>query len=490
MQNKPKVSLPQKVNQIVPIGFGLVLLLAGIATVFSEITKNNLSESQKMLTHTYQVREQLRQLEKDLVDAETGQRGFILTGNQNYLEPYESGLKNYPPHAEALKKLVSDNPTQVQRVESIAPIAQQKFSELAETISLKKSGKEKEAIALVSANSGKKFLDEIRAKLTEMDREEQRLLEQRQKASEQFQQFTTAVSWGGWVFSAAIGISTAFYVARRIMQPITEAASVVVTSSSNIAATIAQQERTVIEQSASVNQTTTTIEEVGTSALQSAAQAEATAKEAKQALFLAEGGTKTVGLTIEGISDLKDQVIAIANQIVLLSEQTAQITTISHLVGELADKTNMLALNAGVEAARAGEQGKGFAVIAGEIRKLADQSRKSADQINAVVNQVQVAIGSTVMVTDEGTKKATEGIKLTQETGDVFISIADAVNKVFINSQQIFLSAKEQAVAVQQVVSAMNVLNLDAKETAVGITQVRDATTDLNKAAQDLKSLV
>lgn len=245
-----------------------------------------------------------------------------------------------------------------------------------------------------------------------------------------------------------------------------------------------------MEQTNSVTETTTTIEELGVFTLQSAEQADSAAGGAKQALALAEGGTHTVGQTIEGISGLKDQVTAIANQIIRLSEQTAQISTVSDLVADLANQTNMLALNAGVEAARAGEHGKGFAVVAGEIRKLADQSKKSADRINSLVNEVQAAINSTVMVTDEGTKKATVGIELAQETGMVFASIADSVNQVFINSQQIAQTSKRQAVAVQQVVAAMNVINLGAKETVTGITQVKDATNNLNKTAENLEAVV
>ncbi len=91
-------------------------------------------------------------------------------------------------------------------------------------------------------------------------------------------------------------------------------------------------------------------------------------------LILTEGGTQAVQQTLKGVTTLKEQVNEIANAIIRLSEQTRQIGTISSLVGDLANQTNMLALNAAVEAARAGEHGKGFGVVATEIRKLADQS--------------------------------------------------------------------------------------------------------------------
>jgi methyl-accepting chemotaxis protein len=290
--------------------------------------------------------------------------------------------------------------------------------------------------------------------------------------------------------SLVIATILATFLGRNITEIVLNAVRNITLSSGKISTTVSEQERTILTQTSSVNETTSTIEDLGAFTLQSAEQADNAAGGAKQALALAEGGTQTVGRTIEGISGLRDQVTAIANQIIRLSEQTGQISTVSELVADLANQTNMLALNAGVEAARAGDQGKGFAVVAGEIRKLADQSKKSADRINSLVNEVQAAINSTVMVTDEGTKKATVGIELAEETGDVFASIADSVNQVFLNTQQIAQSAKQQAVSVQQVVAAMNVINLGAKETAAGIVQVKDATNDLNKAAENLEAVV
>jgi methyl-accepting chemotaxis protein len=327
-----------------------------------------------------------------------------------------------------------------------------------------------------------------------MSQEQDKIVEQRQKSSDQVQQVSSMIAWGGLMVGIGAGLFVSYYVAnyitRLIIGPITNAAKAVASSSAGIADTVDKQERSVLDQTNSVHETTTIIEELGGFALQSAGQADGAAGGARQALVLAEGGTQTVGRTIEGIAGLRDQVTAIANQIIRLSEQTGQISTVSDLVADLANQTNMLALNAGVEAARAGEHGKGFAVVASEIRKLADQSKKSADRINSLVHEVQAAINSTVMVTDEGTKKATVGIELAEETGEVFASIADSINQVFVNTQQIAQSAKHQAVTVQQVVAAMNVINLGAKETASGIIQVKDATKDLNKAAQNLEAVV
>ena len=300
------------------------------------------------------------------------------------------------------------------------------------------------------------------------------------------------------VLGMIVGPSTAIlfgiYFSRTIAKPlgakIAGIVSTIVGSSTEIAATVEQQERMAAQQSVSVNQTTTTMDELGASSRQSAEQAEVAATGARQALLLAEDGTKVVSQTWDGMIMLKEKVGAIAEQILRLSEQTSQISNITNLVSDLANQTNMLALNAAVEAARAGDQGRGFAVVASEIRKLADQSKQSAERINGLVVDIQGAINSTVMVTDEGTKTVEKGMQLTQGTAQTFTGVADAINNVVLSSQQISLNTKQQAIAIQQVVDAMNSLNQGAAQTASGISQTKVGTQRLNEAAQNLKAVV
>ncbi len=288
--------------------------------------------------------------------------------------------------------------------------------------------------------------------------------------------------------TALITSGVAFVLSKRIAQYMGNTVNVIASSSNQIAVTVEQQEQIISQQASSVNKTTTTMDELGAASRQAAEQAEASAAGAQKALSFVEEGTQAVQQTMEGMTLLKKQVRAIAEQIMRLSEQTGQIAGVSELVADLANQTNMLALNAAVEAARAGEQGKGFGVVAGEIRKLADESKTSADKINNLVTDIQAAMNSTVMVTDEGTKKTDEGIKLTQGTVSTFAGVADAVNNVFLNSQQISLSAKQQAVAVQQVLSGMNAINLGSQETSMGIRQVKTSTHELDKIAKLLQA--
>jgi Methyl-accepting chemotaxis protein (MCP) signalling domain/Cache domain len=299
-----------------------------------------------------------------------------------------------------------------------------------------------------------------------------------------------AVLLVGMLITGGTTIGLSLLLGSRVTKFIKQLADSIVSSSGAIVDTVEMQEVTVNMQANSAIDTSATVNELGAISFQSAAQAEASANGARQALSLSEDGTRSVQQTLQGMSGLRDKVDAIANQIVNLSEQTGQITVVSDLVADLASQTNMLALNAAVEAARAGEQGKGFSVVADEIRKLADQSKKSADKINALANDIQAAINRTVMVTDEGTKTVNEGIDLARSTAATFAGVTDAVNNVFLNSQQISTSAKQQAISIQQVLTSMTTISQGSQESAVGMHQVKMTTRELTQVADELKAAV
>ncbi|MGL5059360.1 MAG: HAMP domain-containing methyl-accepting chemotaxis protein [Microcoleus sp.] len=291
------------------------------------------------------------------------------------------------------------------------------------------------------------------------------------------------------IIDILVVITIAIFVSRYILNPVVKAVKKIVCSSQEISTTIDSQEHTVSQQAAAVNQTTTTMNQLGVSSRHSAEQAEASAVAAHQALSLADGGTKSVAHTMNGIALLKDKVSEIAGKITDLSEQTFQIDGISNLVADLANQTNMLAINAAVEAVRAGEEGKGFAIVAAEIRKLADESKIAAQKIKILVTDIQSSIGNTVMLADEGTKTAEEGIRLAQNTNRVFTGVKDAIDRVFLNNQQISLNVSQQAFAIQQVLEAMKSINLGSQETTTGIVRVKDSIIVLDRTVKQLQKL-
>jgi methyl-accepting chemotaxis protein len=298
----------------------------------------------------------------------------------------------------------------------------------------------------------------------------------------------TILTGTGLTAALTVGFSTFF--ADRIIRYIQRTITSITNSANEIVDTVQSQEITVNQQANTAIETTNTINQLESLSTQSAAQAASSATGARQALSLSEEGTQAVQQTLRGMSDLRDNVDEIAAQVVNLGEQTGQITSISDLVSDLAKQTNMLALKAAVEAARVGEQGKGFGVVAGEIRKLAEESKKSAAKINNLATDIQVSINRTVMVTDRGTKTVTEGIQLAQNTAQTFMGVTDAVNNVFLNSQQISSSAKQQATAIQQVLGAMTIVSQGSQENAIGMHKMKTSTRELNQIADELQAVV
>lgn len=338
-----------------------------------------------------------------------------------------------------------------------------------------------------------KFINSEKATLAVVDSNREQADDAYQTAQTDSRKTQVAVFLGmtvGPLVAIILGIALSIAIAKPLDRALKGIINMIVSSSTEIAATIEQQERIAVQQAASVNQTTTTMDELGASSRQSAMQAESALENASNVLNMAAEGSKVVHKTQQGMFSLTEKVGAIADQVLNLSQQTNQIANITNLVSDLANQTNMLAINATVEAVRTGEQGKGFGVVATEIRRLADQSKKSSDQINDLINGIKNSINKTVMVTDEGKKTLDNSLKLTEGTADNFNNVANAINSVVVSSQQIYLNTKQQAIAIEQVVDAMNVLNKGAAETASGITQSRIGTQTLNKAALNLKSLV
>jgi methyl-accepting chemotaxis protein len=301
---------------------------------------------------------------------------------------------------------------------------------------------------------------------------------QRKKAQHIFSQ--TLWIFGFLVFLTIVGASPFGYlISQAIIGKLKNTVNDISESARRIAIASEEQERIASSQASSVNETTTTMDELKASSQKSAEQAEAALNGAKQVLLLVKGnGKKSEDEEWHNSynSSLSEKVAEIADQIKNLNNQVQQINTIAVLVSSLADQTNMLAINAAVEAVRAGEQGKGFGVVATEIRKLADRSRESAAQINHLVRDIQTATVATVSATEEGKTTA--------------LVIVEAVNNIVLNSQKISLTAQQQATAIQQVVGAMNILNSSAQQTAIGIAETKNSTDQLKSAAENLNLML
>ncbi len=293
-----------------------------------------------------------------------------------------------------------------------------------------------------------------------------------------------------FLITTSVVIFLTFLLTRTLTKPIVGAITVLSSSTREIAATIEQQERTAQMQSASVNETSTTMAELGSSARHTAEQSVTVSDKSREAQETAKNGSEKVGEMVGSMEELGSKVAVISEQILKLSEKNNQIGNIIGLVSDIANQTNMLALNAAVEAARAGEYGKGFAVVAGEIRKLADESKRSAEKIQEILLEIKKATDSTVMATEEGNKKVHTSMHLGREVVQAFEGVFLAINTVFTSTEQITLNVKQQSIAINEVVQAVNSLNRGSQETATGLSQTKSGIQQVREATISMKRLV
>ena len=277
---------------------------------------------------------------------------------------------------------------------------------------------------------------------------------------------------------------------RQLIAQMQEATENIGKANSNISAATAEQAASVAEQAASVAETTATVEEVRQTAQQSAERAQLVSEMASNTLKLAENGLGASKKTEEGMLALKDQVSHIAETILSLSEQTLQIGEIIATVNDIADQSNLLALNAAMEAARAGEAGRGFSVVAGEVRNLAEQSRQATAQVSSILSEIQKSANTAVMVTEKGAKSAESGVELAQSTANSIHVIREHTQQVVMAAQQIAASARQQLAGMDQITRAMESINQGAIHTEKGMQQVDHAAQNLNDLGRQLTGIV
>ncbi|EAW36081.1 methyl-accepting chemotaxis protein [Lyngbya sp. PCC 8106] len=285
-------------------------------------------------------------------------------------------------------------------------------------------------------------------------------------------------------------LTVQLWIVQRLINMIKELVRNISFFSTEVVSNISDQENMTNQQVTAVNQTTVALDELNTTSRRVTEQAVAACVAAQQALALVQDGVETVKETHLGISTLEEKVIEIAQKIAKLQQHTYQISTIVQIIRDISYQTNMLALNAAVEAVRAGEQGKGFGLVASEIRILADKSSQSVENINLLVDDIQQSIQSTVKATKEGTKTARNGVLVAQATTEAFSGVAQAVNEIVMNNQSISQVTQQQAIAIEQILTAMTDINTAAKHNASRIRQTRTQTENLNNSAVSLKTVL
>lgn len=259
------------------------------------------------------------------------------------------------------------------------------------------------------------------------------------------------------------------------------------TASSQIGAAAKGYSATATEQATAVAEVSTTAEEMKQTSEKAALSARDVAQISDEAAKSGYIGRERLVEATAMMQTINERVTAIANQILQLSEQSSQIATIVDAVSDLAEQSNLLAVNASIEAAKAGEHGRGFAVVASEVRNLAEQSKRATQQIRGILAQIQKATQSAVMATEEGTKRSDDGRKAIEAVREIIEQLALVLSDSSTRARQIAGASAQQASAVAQIASALGNLSTAARDNATGVQQLEGAVAAMERLAQDMK---
>jgi len=472
------------------LGFTLsaltLLLIAGLSYRNADL----LIETENLVEHSYQVRTELAGVMSDLQDAETGQRGYLLTGDDSYLEPYTSALNAIPSALARLRKLTADNPDQQRRLTDLQQFIEQKLAELKKTIELRRGQGFDAALKLVVTNAGKTYMDQIRAVIAQTDTEARDLLERRaQEARVSSNMTMSVILWGGLIGTILVSL-IGWFISRSLSGQIGSAVGQVRSSSSELQAAANQQASSAKEQAAAMAEISTTISELLATSRQIAESAQRVAHNAEETANSARSGHGTVDLTHESITGIRRQVDQIVSHMLELGKKSQEIGAVLDIVSELAEQTNILAINATIEAAGAGEAGKRFSVVAEEIRKLADRVGGSTKEVRTLIEDVRSAVNTTVMATETGSKAVDAGTRQFGDVASTFKQIADLVTTTTDAAREIELSTKQQATAVEQVNTAIANVTQASVETETSAGQTLQTVSQMAMLSKNLMRII
>ncbi|MDF1780687.1 MAG: methyl-accepting chemotaxis protein [Alcanivoracaceae bacterium] len=235
--------------------------------------------------------------------------------------------------------------------------------------------------------------------------------------------------------------------------------------------------------SAAVNEMAVSIDQVSANAAESAAVAE-------RAVAIANKGAEVVQATIHGMDTIREQIQETSKRIKRLGESSQEIGDIVSLINDIADQTNILALNAAIQASMAGEAGRGFAVVADEVQRLAERSAAATKQIETLVKTIQTDTNEAVISMEQTTAEVVKGARLAQDAGVALEEIESVSKNLADLIQNISNAARQQAASAGHISNTMNVIQEITSQTSAGTTATARSIGNLAEMAQEMRNSV
>ena len=525
-------------------GFGLIIAIICILVYVARHGFTEVDNSVKWNIHTYQTIDGANNLLISLTNIETGMRGFALSGQDDFLEPYNAGKTAFEQTWTTLKNLTSDNPTQRSRLDELKATQMKWLSEdIERSIQLRRAvvqgaSSMDDMVQRIIDRQDKAKMDKMRKIIADFSNDESKLLGVRNESMQSAEQNAIWTLIGGGILAAVAALIIAFSLSASIKRRLNDAIQVaqaiaagrldtqisstgedeigsllkafsamqqrlremiseikggaeqlltaahdISNTSEHLAVAARDQSSSASSMAATVEELTVSISHVSTSANEAHGISTDSGKRS------IEGGN-VIKQTLDSMTQIAGTVQNSAEQISELGRHADQITSIVNVISEIAEQTNLLALNAAIEAARAGDQGRGFAVVADEVRLLAQRTGKSTQEIADMIKKIQASTQDAVSSMNVGVTQVNQGVELAQSASQAIDEIRSGSDRIISVVDQISMALREQSAASQDVARNVERIAQMAKTNSHSIEGASRNASSIQHLAQSLDKQV